>query len=303
MSGNNQRDFKGIWIPSNIWLTKELTLQEKVFLVEIDSLDNEHGCFASNKHFANFFQLSTSRCSEIINELRKKGLIEILVTYKPGTKQVETRILRVNKMHEIFTGRPIRETEEGIRKIETGIRNPEGGVRNVEAPPSGKAKGNNTLINNTNYTDDIDKDAVAFEITSFFQENVKHTLSPIEIQTLEYWAYEYPKDLILEAIKRTSFANAVTVKYTERILLNWQHQRFTTLQDVLRSEQAFEQRKRNQSSYSNKQNGRKEPIPDWFENRNDDINQTSTTTEESTTPVMDFEAERQKILAMLGKAK
>jgi hypothetical protein len=38
---NENRDFKGIWIPKEIWLSKDLTLQEKVFYVEIDSLDNE----------------------------------------------------------------------------------------------------------------------------------------------------------------------------------------------------------------------------------------------------------------------
>lgn len=37
------RDFKGVWIPKEIWLSTELTLQEKVMLVEIDSLDNEDG--------------------------------------------------------------------------------------------------------------------------------------------------------------------------------------------------------------------------------------------------------------------
>jgi len=37
-----KRDFKGIWIPKEIWLNENLTLQEKVFLVEIESLDNEN---------------------------------------------------------------------------------------------------------------------------------------------------------------------------------------------------------------------------------------------------------------------
>ena len=34
------RAFKGIWIPKSIWLSRELTIQEKVFIVEIDSLEN-----------------------------------------------------------------------------------------------------------------------------------------------------------------------------------------------------------------------------------------------------------------------
>ena len=35
------RDFKGVWIPKDIWLNENLTMLEKVILIEIDSLDNE----------------------------------------------------------------------------------------------------------------------------------------------------------------------------------------------------------------------------------------------------------------------
>lgn len=71
----SNRGFKGVWIPSHIWLDKNLTIQEMMFLVEIDSLDiSDEGCYASNKHFSDFFGLSTRRCSQIINELKDKGL-------------------------------------------------------------------------------------------------------------------------------------------------------------------------------------------------------------------------------------
>jgi hypothetical protein len=42
------RDFKGVWIPKDVWLDHNLTWMEKLLLVEIDSLDAEKGCFASN---------------------------------------------------------------------------------------------------------------------------------------------------------------------------------------------------------------------------------------------------------------
>jgi len=32
------RDFKGVWIPKEVWINKDLTWMEKLFLVEIDSL-------------------------------------------------------------------------------------------------------------------------------------------------------------------------------------------------------------------------------------------------------------------------
>ena len=90
-----ERNFKGVWIPKEIWLNEDLSIQEKVFLVEIDSLDNENGCIASNDYFSKFFKLSKNRCSEVIKGLEVKGLVNITYKYKEGTKSIEKRIIKV----------------------------------------------------------------------------------------------------------------------------------------------------------------------------------------------------------------
>jgi hypothetical protein len=66
------RDFKGIWIPKEVWLSRELTLQEKVFYVEINSLDNEDGCWANNEYFASFFGISKVRVSEVTADVNQQ---------------------------------------------------------------------------------------------------------------------------------------------------------------------------------------------------------------------------------------
>ena len=121
-----KRDFKGIWIPAHIWLNKELSLIEKCFLVEIDSLDNKAGCFASNAYFADFFSISKSRCSQIINSLKKKNILTIEFEYKD--KQIIKRVLRILK----------------------------GGVKFSKGGYLENAKDNNTKVNNT----DINKERV-----------------------------------------------------------------------------------------------------------------------------------------------
>ena len=90
------RGFKGIWIPREIWVSKELSMQEKIFLAEIHSLDNENGCIASNAYFAQFFGLSKSRVSAIISSLCKKGYCEVNLTYK-ANKEVDKRVIRCVK--------------------------------------------------------------------------------------------------------------------------------------------------------------------------------------------------------------
>lgn len=71
----HQRDFKGIWIPKEIWLEEELSIIEKIMLVEINSLDNERGCYAGNEYFANFFGITTVRVSQIIKRLKDLGYV------------------------------------------------------------------------------------------------------------------------------------------------------------------------------------------------------------------------------------
>ena len=75
------RDFKGVWIPKEIWLNTDLSIIEKVLLVEIDSLDNsDRGCFASNEYLAKFVQLSESSVAHIISDLKKREYIVVVFT-------------------------------------------------------------------------------------------------------------------------------------------------------------------------------------------------------------------------------
>ncbi|WP_367378289.1 conserved phage C-terminal domain-containing protein [Enterococcus gilvus] len=117
------RGFKGIWIPASYWLDENLTIQEMLFLAEIDSLDvNEKGCFASNKHFSDFFGLSKSRSSEIINSLADKKYITI--KYSIEGKEVKKRSIKV-------------------------FGKSKGGIRDSEEGYSENTKGSNTSLSNT----------------------------------------------------------------------------------------------------------------------------------------------------------
>src|SRR5206468_12297231 len=83
------RDFKGVWIPREIWLSEQLSLMEKVLFVEIQSLDNEHGCYASNRHFAEFFGVSERQIRTYIASLKDKGFISVSI------KDRNDRVIRV----------------------------------------------------------------------------------------------------------------------------------------------------------------------------------------------------------------
>lgn len=84
-----QRDFKGIWIPREIWLNKELTVTDRCLLAEINSLDGENHCFASNEYFAEFFGVSVPTITRSITKLKNMGFINTeMVTTKTGTQRI-----------------------------------------------------------------------------------------------------------------------------------------------------------------------------------------------------------------------
>jgi len=122
----NDRNFKGVWIPKQIWESPTLTLQEKVFFTEIESLDNEEGCFASNGYFADFFGLSKTRVSLVIKSLIDKKYITSLIIYREGSKEILKRVLKVCYIPYIT---------------------------NVKDPTQGKLKDNNTVNNTISNTD------------------------------------------------------------------------------------------------------------------------------------------------------
>lgn len=74
------RDFKGIWIPREIWLAPDLKAQEKALWAEIHSLyDEDHGgCFASNEYLCDFIGIKERRLQVMISALKKKGWLQLV---------------------------------------------------------------------------------------------------------------------------------------------------------------------------------------------------------------------------------
>ena len=99
------RDFKGVMIPKEIWLSKDLSPIEKMIFTEIHNLDNEDGCWASNRHFANLFSLSERQVRTHIGSIQSKGLIR-------------TKLKNRNKRTIRCLGRYARVSDDNLHKLE-----------------------------------------------------------------------------------------------------------------------------------------------------------------------------------------
>lgn len=83
---------KGLWIPAEIILNKDLSDKEKIILSMVLYLSEEKGsCFASNKYIANIVNVTPERVSKIISSLRDKEYIRVNLKYKTDSKEIEER--------------------------------------------------------------------------------------------------------------------------------------------------------------------------------------------------------------------
>ena len=129
-----KRDFKGIWIPKEIWLDKNLTYFEKAVYAEIDSLCGDDGCFASNKYLMDFFGCSKRYIQKAIGRLKDFGYIE-------------SRDLEGNKR---------------ILYTKTGVNNISSGVNNISSGGEQYFTQGRTIIHPRNsYNKDYNKDYIS----------------------------------------------------------------------------------------------------------------------------------------------
>ena len=85
----NKQQFKGIWLPAEIWQAQDLSLLEKVLLAQVDNLSQkDKGCFASNAYLANFFGVSARHISNSLSNLAKKGLLKIVIDKAKGNERI-----------------------------------------------------------------------------------------------------------------------------------------------------------------------------------------------------------------------
>lgn len=73
-----EREFKGVWIPAEIWLDERLSLTEKALLAEIDSFSgNGKTFYKSNQTITDEYKVSRSTISRAVKNLRGLGYIKV----------------------------------------------------------------------------------------------------------------------------------------------------------------------------------------------------------------------------------
>ena len=102
---SENRDFKGVWIPERLYLTREFTPNEKFVLIEIYSLtkNKSRKCFASNKHFADFVGLKENTVQKMMLKFENAGYLKRIYELKENSKEIERRVvILTDKFYDLF---------------------------------------------------------------------------------------------------------------------------------------------------------------------------------------------------------
>jgi hypothetical protein len=89
---------QGVFIHHSFFEIEDLSLPQKLIYAKVCDLDNEKGCYASNRYFGQLFKISQRQVSTHINNLIKKGYITSKFVYKSGTKEIDYRVLNTTSM-------------------------------------------------------------------------------------------------------------------------------------------------------------------------------------------------------------
>ena len=124
-------------IPANVRYDNELKDKAKLLYGEITSLSDKFGyCYASNKYFARLYDVTPTTISLLLKNLIDKGYITSTIEYKPGTKEILHRYLKISK-------------EGYLKNLKEGIKE--------------NLKDNNTSINNTSMNTEERKEIFEYD--------------------------------------------------------------------------------------------------------------------------------------------
>ena len=143
------RDFKGVWIPKEIWLDKRLNMLEKGILTEIDSLDNENGCSAGNEYLADFCQCSETKVSTAIKKLIDLDYI-YLQSFNGRTRILKSRVSKFEKQ----SLNNLKAEFKNFKENNTSNNNTNNNTSNIK---ENKKESQQDIINSYNFSQNINE--------------------------------------------------------------------------------------------------------------------------------------------------
>lgn len=234
-------------LTANVRYDKRLRASEKVFFSEITALSNKYGyCTASNRYFANLYEVSKDTVSTWVSDLVKLGYVKREEIRSEQTKEVIER-----RLYPVATPPMDKKADRYSSKDREGIG------KKVDTPIGKKAEENTTSLNITS----INKVAAVGE-----QEKLGETdifcevqacgiqITPFNQQLLVDYIQKLNPELIVYAAQQTSVsAKHPNFNYFKAILERYIQLGLESVEEAKELEAKFEANKQQRNrSYTKK---------------------------------------------------
>lgn len=171
-------------IPANVRYDSDLPPNAKLLYGEITALCNEKGfCWAGNAYFSELYSKDKSTIARWLKQLEAKGYITREVIYKEGSREIESRYMRICS----------------------------GGIGKNETTPIGK----NERDNNTSFNTTINNKDIYIQIAEFVK------MKESEYNKLVQEHGEPLTKKMIEVLDNYKGANGKKYKSDYRAILNW----------------------------------------------------------------------------------
>ena len=92
--------------------------------------------------------------------------------------------------------------------------------------------------------DNLKENKTSTSLFEMFEQEFGRTLSPMEYEIINGWINDnFSEELIIEALKEATFNGVSSLRYIDRILLEWKKKNIKTKQDVQKTQKKQSQPK------------------------------------------------------------
>ena len=233
-------------LTANVRYDKRLRASEKVFFSEITALSNKYGyCTASNRYFANLYEVSKDTVSTWVSDLVKLRYVKREEIRSEQTKEVIER-----RLYPVATPPIDKKADRYSSKDREGID------KKVDTPIGKKAEENNTSLNITS----INKVAAVGEQGKLDETDIFGEvqacgiqITPFNQQLLVDYIQKLKPELIVYAAQQTSVsAKHPNFNYFKAILERYIQLGFESIEEAKELEAKFEANKQKRNRSYNK---------------------------------------------------
>ncbi|WP_413627708.1 DnaD domain protein [Fructilactobacillus vespulae] len=190
-------------IPIDVMSSKELNSTDKcIYGVIYTMLNVTHKCFMSNARIGSDIGMQPKTVSKSITKLARLGFVNVELTYKDGTKEVDKRYISLNL--------------GGMPQLEHRVYSKQGiGMPQLEQ--------DNRLLNKSVDRRERRKqtEITLQDVISNVQKSNLPMLNGKNIEDLQVWSQDLPLDVINYAVDMAADINATSFNYVKATLNDW----------------------------------------------------------------------------------